>query len=119
EVSKPGVNPDLVRGNEEIALVRPRNLARALAVLERLRARAEGVFDGLRIAPGRIDTQVRNSHQIIDLQLRPDFSVPFDEKTDFPGNPAVIANGLRARDVDPRAPARILREIDRRRRGSS
>jgi hypothetical protein len=119
EVSKPGKDPDLVRGNEEIALVRPRNLARGLVVLERRRVRAEGVLDGLRIAPGRIDTQVRNRQEIINLQLRVDFSIPLSNKVDFPGNERTIANGLRARDVDPRVPLRILRKIDRRRRGSS
>jgi hypothetical protein len=112
-------DPDLVRGDEETALTRPRNLAKALAVLERRRVRAEGVFDGLRIAPGRIDTQVRTSRQIINIQLRADFSVPFSNAVDFPSSEQVLANGLRARDVDPRAPARILRSIDRRRVGET
>jgi hypothetical protein len=115
EVSKLGADPDVVRGSEEIALNRPANLKRALAVLEQRRVRAEGIFEDLRIAPGRIDTQVRNMHQIINLQVRADFSIPFNNKTDFPGNEDVIARGLRARDVNVRAPARILRKIDRRR----
>jgi hypothetical protein len=115
EVSKLGTNPDVVRGNEEIALNRPANLRRALSVLDRRRVQAEGVFEDLRIAPGRIDTQVRNMHQIINLQIRPDFSIPFSNKIDFPGNEQAIARGLRAGDVDVRAPARILRKIDRRR----
>jgi hypothetical protein len=119
EVSKLGADPDVVRGDEEIALVRPRNLDRALSVLERRRVKAEGVFEDLRIAPGRIDTQVRNSHEIINLQLRPDFSVPFSNKVDFPSDSDVTENGLRARDVDVQAPAGILREIDRRRDGTS
>jgi hypothetical protein len=119
EVSKLGEDPDVVRGDEEIALVRPGNLARALSVLERRRVKAEGVFEDLRIAPGRIDTQVRNTHEIINLQLRPDFSIPFSNRTDFPGDPKVIENGVCARDVDVHAPATILRKIDRRRDSST
>jgi hypothetical protein len=119
EVSKLGADPDVVRGDEEIALVRPANLKRALSVLERRRVREEGIFDDLRIAPGRIDTQVRNMHEIINLQIRTDFSVPFSNKVDFPGNEDVIARGLRAREVDVRAPARLLRRIDRRRDSST
>ncbi len=115
EVSKLGTDPDVVRGSEEIALNRPANLRRALAALEKRRVRAEGIFEDLRIAPGRIDTQVRNMHQIINLQIRPDFSIPFSDATDFPGDEDAIARGLRARDVNVRAPARILRRIDRRR----
>jgi len=119
EVSKLGTNPDVVRGSEEIALNRPANLSRALAALEQHRVRAEGVFEDLRIAPGRIDTQVRNLHEIIDLQIRPDFSIPFNHRHDFPGDEDVIARGLRARDVNVQAPARILRKIDRRRDSTS
>jgi len=119
EVSKPGGDPDVVRGNEEISLTRPRNLTRALAVLEHRRLKAEGVFENLRIAPGRIDTQVRNSRQIINLQVRTDFSIPFDHPTDFPGDEEAIANGIGARDVDVNAPTEILSKIDRRRDGST
>jgi hypothetical protein len=75
----------------------------------------EGVFDGLRIAPGRIDTEVRNSHRILNLQLRADFSVPFSNTVDFPTDERTLVNGLRARDVDVRVPARILHKIERRR----
>lgn len=49
-------NPDDVRGTNAYALTRAANLRRALAVLERERQPVEGVYDGLRIAPGRIDT---------------------------------------------------------------
>jgi hypothetical protein len=119
EVSKLGADPDVVRGSEEIALNRPRNLERALGVLERRRVKAEGIFEDLRIAPGRIDTQVRNGHEIINLQIRTDFSIPFSNRIDFPGNDDVIARGLRARDVDVQAPALLLRKIDRRRDGAT
>ena len=115
EVSQPGTDPDVVRGSEEIALNRPANLRRALKVLERRRQDAEGVFEDLRIAPGRIDTQVRNSHEIVNLQIRPDFSIPFSNRIDFPGDEDTLARGLRARDVDVQAPARLLRKIDKRR----
>ena len=115
DVSKPATDPDVVRGDEEISLTRPANLRRALAVLERRRLRTEGAFENVRIAPGRIDTQVRNMREIVNLQLRPDFSIPFSHTTPFPGDEDVIARGLRAGDVDVRAPTRILRKIDRRR----
>jgi hypothetical protein len=119
EVSKRGTDPDVVRGNEEIALTRPQNLERAMRVLERRRNEEEGVFESLRIAPGRIDTQVRNRRVILNLQLRADFSIPFSNRIDFPGDDDVIERGLRARDVNVRAPAAILREIDRRRAGGT
>lgn len=115
EASKPGSDPDVVRGSEEIALNRPANLRRAVAVLDKHRVKAEGVFEDLRIAPGRIDTQVRNRREIIDLQVRTDFSVPFNHRIDFPGDADVIARGLRGRDVDAHVPARLLRKIDERR----
>ncbi|HEY1358034.1 MAG TPA: hypothetical protein VGF21_07000 [Thermoleophilaceae bacterium] len=115
EVSKVGSDPDMVRGSEEIALNRPANLRRALAVLEKRRVRAGGVFEDLRIAPGRIDTQVRNKHQIINLQVRPDFSIPISNTTPFAGDQDTIARGLRASDVNERAPSLLLRKIDRRR----
>jgi len=119
EVSKVGADPDVVRGSEEISLTRPANLRRALDVLERRRLKAEGVFEDLRIAPGRIDTQVRTSHQIIDLQVRTDLSIPLDHATDFPGDEGAIARGIGARDVDVDAPTEILRKIDRRRDGTT
>ena len=112
-------DPEAVLGNQEIALVRPRNLERALAVLERERRRAEGVFDGLRIAPGRIDTQVRRSNRIINLQIRADFKIPFRNEIEFPTQRRILERGLRGRDVNPRVPARLLRAIDARRRGST
>jgi hypothetical protein len=114
-VSKVGSDPDMVRGSEEIALNRPANLRRALAVLEKRRVQAGGVFEDLRIAPGRIDTQVRNKHQIINLQVRPDFSIPISNTTPFAGDQDTIARGLRASDVNERAPSLLLRKIDRRR----
>jgi hypothetical protein len=114
-------NPDQVRGTDDFALTRPRNLRRALAVLERERVRAEGVFDGLRVAPGRIDTSIQSSESNLNIQVRPDFRVAFRSKSAFPNaNDARFRQrGIGARDVDVGLPARILRRIDRVRNGSA
>jgi hypothetical protein len=113
-------DPDAVRGSDSYALTRPANLRRALAVLERRRARVRGVFDGLRIAPGRVDTViVHPDDRRTNIQVRADFEVAFESTHDFPTQADFRKGGLTARDVDVRAPARLLRGIDRQRRGSA
>jgi hypothetical protein len=114
-------NPDEVKGSQEISLHRPANLRRALRVLERERRGAEGVFDGLRVAPGRIDTTIDTPGTKISLQIRPDFRIAFRSRHDFPNanNPRFRKQGLGAGAVDVSLPARILRRIDRRRSGSA
>ena len=114
-------NPDDVKGSQEISLHRPANLRRALRVLERERRRAEGVFDGLRVAPGRIDTTIDTSSRKITLQVRADFRVAFRTSSAFPNtsNPSFRKRGLSATAVDLNLPARMLREIDRTRSGSA
>jgi hypothetical protein len=114
-------NPDDVKGNQEISLHRPANLRRALHVLERERRTAEGVFDGLRVAPGRIDTTIDTPTKSIHLQIRPDFKIAFRSESDFPNanDPRFRKKGLGAGAVDLTLPARMLRRIDRQRPGSS
>lgn len=113
-------DPDAVRGTDPYALTRPANLRRALAVLDERRERVEGVFDGLRIAPGRIDTVIIHpDDRRTNIQIRPDFRVSFETTHDFPTQAGFRKGGLTARDVDSRAPARLLRGIDRQRRGSA
>ena len=110
-----------MKGNQEISLHRPANLRRALRVLERVRRRAEGVFDGLRIAPGRIDTTVNTPTKKIHLQVRADFKIAFRSDSDFPNasNPRFRKSGLGAGAVKLTLPARMLRRIDRQRSGSA
>lgn len=114
-------NPDEVKGSQEISLHRPANLRRALRVLERERRRNEGVFDGLRVAPGRIDTTIDTPDEKITIQLRPDFRIAFRSRSSFPNasDPRFRRRGLGAGAVDARLPARILRRIDRVRLGSA
>jgi hypothetical protein len=113
-------DPDAVRGTDSYALTNPANLRRALAVLDRRRARVGGVFDGLRIAPGRIDTViVHPDDRRTNIQVRPDFEISFENTHDFPTQAGFRRTGLTARAVDVRAPARLLRGIDRQRRGSA
>jgi hypothetical protein len=113
-------DPDEVRGTDSYALTRPANLRRALAVLERRRAAVRGVFDGLRIAPGRIDTViVHPDDRRTNIQVRPDFEIAFENTHDFPTQEGFRRTGLTASDVDVRAPARLLRGVDRQRRGSA
>jgi hypothetical protein len=115
----PPSNPDEVRGNEERSLTRPANLRRALAILDARRRRVEGVFDGLRIAPGRIDTTVETPTRRMHLQVRTDFRIGFETDSEFPNRPDFRRHGLTARDVDLQAPRRILARIDRVRDGSA
>jgi hypothetical protein len=113
-------NPDEVRGSDPYALTRPANLRRALAVLEARRASVRGVFDGLRVAPGRIDTViVHPDDRRTNIQVRADFEVSFESTHDFPTQAGFRKTGLIAADVDVRAPERLLRGIDRQRRGSA
>jgi hypothetical protein len=113
-------DPDEVHGSDSYALTRPANLRRALAVLERRRARVRGVFDGLRVAPGRLDTViVHPDDRRTNIQVRADFEVAFESTHDFPTQADFRKGGLTARDVDASAPARLLRGIDRQRRGSA
>jgi hypothetical protein len=113
-------DPDAVRGSDPYALTRPANLRRALAVLDARRARVRGVFDGLRVAPGRIDTViVHPDDRRTNIQVRADLEVPFESTHDFPTQSGFRRGGLTAREVDVTAPARLLRGIDRQRRGSA
>jgi hypothetical protein len=113
-------NPDDVRGSDPYALTRPANLRRALAVLEARRQRVRGVLDGLRVAPGRIDTViVHPDDRRTNIQVRADLEVAFESTHDFPTQAGFRRSGLTAREVDVTAPARLLRGIDRRRRGSA
>ena len=115
----PPANPDDVKGNEERALTRPANFRQALAVLDRRRRAVEGVFDGLRVAPGRIDTIVETKTRRMNLQVRTDFKIGFATDHEFPNRPDFRRYGLTTRDIDVRAPARILERIDGVRKGSS
>lgn len=115
----PPSSPDEVKGSEERALTRPANFRRALAVLERRRQSVEGVFDGLRVAPGRIDTVVETRSRRMSLQVRTDFKIGFSTDHEFPNRPDYRRYGLTAKDVDVRAPAQILERIDGIRRGAS
>jgi hypothetical protein len=113
-------DPDAVRGTDPYALTRPGNLRRALAVLDERRARVGGAFEGLRVAPGRIDTTiVHPDDRRTNIQVRADLEVAFESTHDFPTQPDFRKRGLTARDVNARAPQRLLRAIDGRRRGSA
>jgi hypothetical protein len=113
-------NPDDTRGSDDFALTRPANLRRALAVLDERRREVEGVFDGLRVAPGRIDTViVHPDDRRTNIQVRPDFAISFESTHDFPTQADFRKGGLSARDVDVSAPARLLRGADRLRPGGS
>ena len=115
----PPSSPDDVKGSEERALTRPANFRKALAVLERRRQSVEGVFDGLRVAPGRIDTVVETKSRRMNLQVRTDFKIGFSTDHEFPNRPDFRRYGLTAKDVDVRAPAQILERIDGVRKGAS
>jgi hypothetical protein len=117
--SEPPSNPDEVKGNEERSLTRPANFRKALAVLERRRRSVEGVFDGLRVAPGRIDTIVETKTRRMNLQVRTDFKIGFATDHEFPNRPDFRRYGIVATDVDVRAPAQILERIDGVRKGAS
>jgi hypothetical protein len=115
----PPSSPDDVKGNEERSLTRPANFRKALAVLERKRRSVEGVFDGLRVAPGRIDTTVETKSRRMTLQVRTDFKIGFATDSEFPNRPDFRRYGIVAKDVDVRAPAQILERIDGVRKGAS
>jgi hypothetical protein len=115
----PPSSPDEVKGNEERSLTRPANFRKALAVLERKRRSVEGVFDGLRVAPGRIDTTVETKTRRMTLQVRTDFKIGFATDSEFPNRPDFRRYGIVAKDVDVRAPAQILERIDGVRKGAS
>lgn len=115
----PPSSPDELKGSEERALTRPANFRKALAVLERRRQSVEGVFDGLRVAPGRIDTVVETKSRRMNLQVRTDFKIGFSTDFEFPNRPDYRRYGLTARDVDVRAPAQTLERIDGVRKGAS
>jgi hypothetical protein len=119
EKPTPPSSPDDVKGNEERSLTRPANFRRALAVLERRRRAVEGVYDGLRVAPGRIDTTVETENRRLNLQVRTDFKIGFSSDHEFPNRPDFRRYGIVAKDVDVRAPAQILERIDGVRKGAS
>lgn len=113
-------NPDDVRGTDAYSLTRPANLRRALKVLERERSQARGVFDLVRVAPGRIDTIIIHpDDRMTNIQVRADAKVSFENTHDFPTRPDFRKDGITARDVDVKAPANLLRAIDKVRRGSA
>ena len=113
-------NPDEVRGTDSYALTRPANLRRALAVLDERRQDVEGVFDGLRIAPGRIDTVIIHpDDRRTNIQVRPDMEISFESTHDFPTQQGFRRGGLSAREVPVAAVDRLLRAIDRERSGSA
>jgi hypothetical protein len=113
-------NPDDVHGSDDFALTRPANFRRALGVLERERQNVEGVFDGLRLAPGRIDTTIIHpDDRMTNLQVRADFDISSKFTHDFPTQADFRKGGLSARDVDTTAPARLLRQFDKQRSGSA
>ncbi len=106
-------NPDEVRGSDPYALTRTRNLRRALAVLDRERRQVEGAFESMRVAPGRIDTViVHPDDRRTNIQVRADFEISFQSTHDFPTAADFRKGGLTGRDIDPAAPARLLRQID-------
>ncbi len=115
----PPSSPDDVKGNEERSLTRPANFRKALAVLERRRRTTEGVFDGLRVAPGRIDTTIETKTRRMTMQVRTDFKIGFSTDHEFPNRPDFRRYGIVAKDVDVRAPAQILERIDGVRKGAS
>ena len=113
-------NPDEVRGTDSFALTRPANLRRALAVLDERRRDVEGVFDGLRIAPGRIDTVIIHpDDRRTNIQIRPDMEISFESTHDFPTQQGFRKGGLSAREVPVAEVGRLLRAIDRERGGSA
>jgi hypothetical protein len=111
-------NPDDVHGTDPFALTKAANLRRALLVLDSRRQEVEGVFDGLRIAPGRIDTViVHPDDRRTNLQIRPDLAISFESTHDFPTQSGFRKRGLTARDVPVAKVERLLRAIDKQRNG--
>ena len=89
-------------------------------MLERERQDVDGVFDGLRLAPGRIDTTIIHpDDRMTNLQIQADLKVSSKFTHDFPTQPDFRKGGLSAGDVDVSAPARLLREFDNQRSGSA
>jgi hypothetical protein len=113
-------NPDDLPGTDRRSLTRPANLRKALRVLERERTHREGVFDLVRVAPGRIDTTINSARRKLTLQIRPDFKISFRVDSEFPNdnNPNWRKTGLGAGAIDPAVPQRMLRSIDRTRHGN-
>jgi hypothetical protein len=114
-------NPDDLPGTDRRSLTRPANLRKALRILERERTHREGVFDGLRVAPGRIDTTIDSAQRKLTLQIRPDFKISFRVDSAFPNdsNPNWRKTGLGAGAVDTSLPQRMLRRIDRTRHSNA
>lgn len=113
-------NPDDVHGDDVISLTRPANLRRAMAVLDARRRKVEGVFESIRIAPGRIDTIiVHPDDRRTNIQVRNDFEVAFDSTHDFPTSADFRDRGMTGRDVRVNAPANLLRRIDPVRKGGN
>ena len=113
-------NPDDVHGTDSYALTRAPNLRRALRVLDARRREVEGVFDGLRIAPGRIDTVIIHpDDRRTSLQVRADRQISFESTTDFPTQADFRKGGLTAGDVPVHRVGRLLRAIDGQRNGSA
>ncbi len=113
-------NPDDVRGTAPYALTRAPNLRRALRVLDARRRKVEGVFDLVRIAPGRIDTTIIHpDDRMTTLQVNAGRQITFENLIDFPTQPGFRKGGLTARDVPVQKVGRLLRAIDRERNGSA
>jgi hypothetical protein len=113
-------NPDDVRGTDAFALTRTPNLQAALGVLERRRRQVEGVFESLRVAPGRIDTViVHPDDRRTNIQVRPDMEIAFDSTHDFPTPTDFRKRGLRASMLSGVDTTALLRSIDKVRRGSA
>ena len=105
-------DPDSVTGTDPKALQRPQNLRRALARLEKERQDMEGRYSNFRLAPGRIDAQIMGPEQMMNIQIRPDLSIPFVNNTP---TSSPDRDGLTGRDIDVQGPERLLGRIDRRR----
>ena len=113
-------NPDDVRGTDSYALTRAPNLRRAMRVLDARRRKVEGVFDLLRVAPGRIDTTIIHpDDRMTTIQVNANRDISFENLIDFPTQPGFRKNGLTARDVPAQKVGRLLRAIDRERNGSA
>ena len=109
-------NPDSVSGTDPKALQRPQNLRRALARLEKERQSMEGRYSNFRLAPGRVDAQITGPERMMNIQIRPDLSIPFVNNTSVS---VPNRDGLTGREIDVRVPDRLLARIDRRRSGNA
>jgi hypothetical protein len=70
---------------DALALTRTPNFGAAMGMLERRRRQVEGVFESLRVAPGRVDTViVHPDDRRTNIQVRPDMEIAFDSTHDFP-----------------------------------